>query len=124
MQKEEGVRQAESEANRQELDALLTDLSLIRINRYTDARMLQLNLAQTQRMSHLVLLGSNARLLAPMNRLLIDNNGKELLITEGAAGYARSKRNGSFIQKHVASQPDFSCLTKNEQWNILLDKAE
>ena len=51
-------------------------------------------------------------------------NGKELLITEGAAGYARSKRNGSFIQKHVASQPDFSCLTKNEQWNILLDKAE
>ena len=51
-------------------------------------------------------------------------NGEALLITEGAAGYARSKRNGSFIQKHVASQPDFSCLTKNEQWNILLDKAE
>lgn len=62
-------------ANRQELDALLTDLSLIRINRYTDARMLQLNPAQSQRMTQLIFFGRGARLLAPTNRQMIDYNG-------------------------------------------------
>ena len=62
-------------ANRQELDALLTDLSLIRINRYTDARMLQLNPAQSQWMTQLIFFGRGARLLAPTNRQMIDYNG-------------------------------------------------
>ena len=51
-------------------------------------------------------------------------NGSELLIADGADGYASSKRNGTFIQKRVDPRPDFSCLTKSEQWYKLLNKAD
>lgn len=51
-------------------------------------------------------------------------NGEKLLIMGGAAGYAASKRNGTFIQKRVLPKPDPLCLTKDEQWRKLLKKAD